>query len=136
MSARKPANKKEKNSHQSLPDSKSANGDPKRKAVYLCCSPSGHLLAVGYRSATVIFQLAVSGIDRGRVDTWPVHEIKQGKSRSACFLGECSIAVGYDDGRVRVWSSQTVDRASAQRKRPSSSEPATRWQLDAIAETD
>ncbi len=130
MSARKSANKKEKNSHHGLPDSKSSNSDAKRKAIYLCCSPSGHLLAVGYRryryrknmytfrfsplnvlrasfrSATVIFQLEVSGIDCCRVDAWPVHEIKQGKSRSACFLGECSIAVGYDDGRVRVWSTK------------------------------
>jgi hypothetical protein len=61
-------------------------------------------------SATVIFQLAVSDIDRCRVDAWPVHEIKQIKSRSGCFLGECSIAVGYDDGRVRVWSTKVRRR--------------------------
>jgi hypothetical protein len=65
---------------------------------------------VFFCSGTVIFQLSKTSNDPCRVDTWPVHEIKQGRSRSVCFLGESTIAVGYDDGRVRVWSTKVTCR--------------------------
>ena len=103
------------------PDSKEFGG---RKVLFVSSSPSGEFIAVGYtrcdaqrimpilhassllsfsNSTTSIFQVVTVESKASGFDFRLFREIKQPKPRSCCFLGEQKIAIGFDDGKIRIW---------------------------------